>query len=102
MTVSVRSRYWNLTPVECRGPNGPVVSFPVRRGSAATGETTVPHVVTGLDTIESIAARYYGRSDAWWHIADANPARFPLDYQPGEQLQLPQSTGIGRVLRTRS
>lgn len=62
---------------------------------------TVPHVVTGLDTMESIAARYYARSEAWWHIADTNPARFPLDLHPGEQLQLPQSSGVGRVLRTR-
>lgn len=102
MTSNIRSRYRNLVPVELPGPTGPVTSLPIRRALPRSTGETVPHVVTGLDTIESIAARYYGRSDAWWHVADANPARFPLDLNPGEQLRLPQSTGVGRVLRTRN
>lgn len=101
MPVNVRSRYWNLTPVQQDSPTGPVASLPVRRVPPAVMGTTVPHVVTGLDTIESVAARYYARSDAWWHIADANAFRFPLDLTPGQQLQMPSSTGVGRVLRTR-
>lgn len=101
MPVTVRSRYWNLTPIQQDGPSGPITSLPVRRVPPAVMGATVPHVVTGLDTIESVAAKYYARSDAWWHVADANPHRFPLDLPPGLQLQLPSSTGVGRVLRTR-
>jgi phage tail protein X len=59
-------------------------------------------MLTGVESLEYLAWRFYGRSTAWWHIADANPLIFPLDYRPGMSVTLPQSTGVGRVLRTRT
>ena len=40
-------------------------------------------------TLDLLARRYYGREDLWWRIADANPARFPLDWKAGDRLLVP-------------
>ena len=34
------------------------------------------HLVQAGDTLESLAFEYLGASDAWWRIADVNPAEF--------------------------
>ena len=101
MPVSVRSRYWNQATIAVAGPDGPSTALPVRRTLAVPEGATVSHVVNALDGVESLAAQFYGRSDVWWRIADANPPRFPLDFVPGERIEMPQRIGIGRVVRTR-
>ncbi|MGV6874230.1 hypothetical protein ACUSIJ_16275 [Pseudochelatococcus sp. B33] len=103
MPVSTRSRYFVL-PAE-NGPSAadgdaPVTYLPMRPEPPATS-TQTRLLLTGDDSLESLAHRYYGRSDAWWFIADANPLVFPLDWRPGQSVTLPQGTGLGRVLRTR-
>jgi hypothetical protein len=59
-------------------------------------------MLTGVESLEYLAWRFYGRSTAWWQIADANALVFPLDYRAGTSVALPQPSGVGRVLRTRS
>lgn len=102
MSINVRSRYWGLPPVETAGPDGPVASLPVRRPPRPPGTSPVRHVMIGFETLEYLAWRFYSRSAAWWHIADANPPRFPLDYRPGNALNVPEATGVGQVFRTRT
>lgn len=99
MPVSVRSRYWNQPGTA--GADASQRALPIRRPLVPPEGATVPHVVSATDGVESIAAHYYGRSDAWWRIADANPLRFPLDWERGEKLGIPPRIGIGRVVRTR-
>lgn len=102
MSVSIRSRYWNQAKVEAMRDGRSTVSLPVRRPLRPIDGNTVPHVVHGTDTIESVSAHYYGRSELWWQIADASAARFPLDFAPGERLHVPSRLGVGRVERTRT
>ncbi len=50
---------------------------------------SVRHTVVGGETLDSLAKLYYGREDLWWRIADMNPERFPLDWQPGDVVVIP-------------
>ena len=47
------------------------------------------HVVVGGETLDMLAARYYGREELWWRIADANPTRCLFDLLPGDRLLIP-------------
>lgn len=102
MSVSIRSRYWNQARVEALRDGRKIVSLPVRRALRPIDGDTLAHVVHGTDTIESVSAQYYGRSELWWQIADATRPRFPLDFSPGEKLRIPSRLGVGRVERTRT
>jgi nucleoid-associated protein YgaU len=86
MPVSIYSRYYQLEAVEIAGQIGlaqrltaPPESYP----------DSILHTVVGGETLDQLAAHYYGREELWWRIADANPGRFPLDWQPGETLVIP-------------
>lgn len=61
----------------------------------------VQHQITALENLEYLAWRYFGSSEAWWRIADANPTVFPLDLTPGRRVALPAGADTGRVERTR-
>jgi phage tail protein X len=100
MSVSTRSRYFTLAPETLVTEDGQTTYLPMRPEPPLPA-TKVDLRLTGDDTLESLAHRYYGRSDAWWYIADANPLIFPLDWRPGAAITLPQGGGVGRVLRTR-
>ena len=96
MPVSRYSRYHGLPQVE----QGGVVSLALR--PATPGETpgdSIAHVLIGGETFDLLAARYYGRADLWWRIADANPKRFPLDWRPGETVIIPPIRIATRVAR---
>ena len=86
MAVSIYSRYYGLDTVEINGR----VSLAQR---AAVPLETYPdaiiHTLLGEETLDQLAALYYGREDLWWRIADANPARFPLDWKAGDTLVIP-------------
>ena len=103
MPVSTRSRYFALhaekAPPEAEGL-APVHYLPARPDPPAP-PTKAQMRLSGDDSLESLAHRYYGRSEAWWFIADANPLVFPLDWRAGQGVIMPQGTGLGRVLRTR-
>ncbi len=104
MSVRVRSRYWSLKPLEAPAPGDAaekVATLPIRPQPRQPTGRPVNHLITGVEDLEYLAWRYYGHSDAWWHIADANGLSFPLDYRPGASVTVPQGTSVGRVLRTR-
>lgn len=86
MPVSIYSRYYGLDTVEEDGQ----VSLAQRPGlPTETFPDSLVHTVVGGETLDQLAALYYGREDVWWRIADANPGRFPLDWEPGEALVVP-------------
>lgn len=100
MAVSTYSRHYGLPSLE-------------RRGKVSLGQrlTTVPeptsdsllHTLIAGETLDHLAAVYYEREDLWWRIADANPGRFPLDWQPGDVLVIPPiriATSTPRRYRT--
>ena len=42
------------------------------------------------DTLESLAARYYGNTKRYWEIADLNPQiQFPIDIAMGDVIRIP-------------
>jgi nucleoid-associated protein YgaU len=85
MAVSIYSRYHGLETVEEDG------NLSLAQRLLPTPEEfpdSLTHTIVGGETLEQLAARYYGREDLWWRIADANPGRFPLDWQPGEVLSV--------------
>lgn len=86
MPVSIYSRYYGLETLELKGQ----VSL-TQRLQTATGATpgSITHTIVGNETLDQLAARYYGREDLWWRIADANDKRFPLDWKPGDILIIP-------------
>jgi hypothetical protein len=104
MPITIRSRYHGLTVQAIEAPDGSV------RATVALRPPTPPqprtqlykHLVTGVENIEYLAWRYYGSSDAWWRIAEANPLAFPLDVKPGTPIAVPAADDLGRVVRTRS
>ncbi|HEY4240003.1 MAG TPA: hypothetical protein VGM88_09320 [Kofleriaceae bacterium] len=89
MPVSPTSRYYGLAAGALR---------PLPDQSNVGG---YKHRVTALENIEYLAWRYFGHSEDYWRILDANPTRFPLDLKPSEQLLVPVGADVGLVLRTR-
>ena len=86
MPVSISSRYHGLDLVEVRGR--------VSLGQRLTGRPevypdSIVHTVIGKETLDQLAAHYYGREDLWWRIADANPGKFPDDWRAGDTLVIP-------------
>jgi hypothetical protein len=100
MPVNAPSRYRGL-PKLTVGIGAEATTGIARRPQPLLVEPALTHVLTGVETIEYLAGRYLGRSSSWWHIADANPLAFPLDWRAGQALALPPRTSIGRVTRTR-
>ncbi len=86
MPVSIYSRYYELPTVAVEGHFGFVQRLTT---SPPKYDGSLVHTVVGGETLEQLAARYYGRAELWWRIADANRARFPLDWQAGDTLEIP-------------
>lgn len=96
MPVSRYSRYYGLPTVKL----GEVVSLAQRpMPPSETTADSISHLLIGGETFDQLAARYYGREDLWWRIADANPGRFPLDWRPGETVVIPPIRIATRVAR---
>ncbi len=86
MPVLIYSRYYGLDTVEKNGR----VSLAQRPAiSLETYPDGIIHTLVGNETLDQLAAHYYGREDLWWRIADANPPRFPLDWKAGDTLVIP-------------
>jgi hypothetical protein len=104
MPIAPKSRYLNL-PVHT-APDALGVehaAIPARQVPPVDpGVNPYFHTVVAGETIELLAARYLGASEAWWMIADANPPMFPAELEPGAQLAIPTTASPGRVERTRS
>ena len=103
MPVTSRSRYFNHPVHRVRDASGEEhEALSIRPAPAPPGPSGVTqHLVSGLESIEYLAWRYFGSSDNWWRIADANPLRFPLDFHPGAKVAIPAAADVGRVQRTR-
>ena len=102
MSVDVTSRYWALPSHEIPSADGPKFVLPGRPTPAQPTGQIVNHRMTGVENIEYLAWRYYGRSAAWWMVMDANSLVFPLDFAPGDTVKLPPAGDVGRIARTRS
>ncbi len=47
------------------------------------------HTVVAGDRVDSLAARYLGRSELWWILCDYNDIFFPLELELGAVLRIP-------------
>ena len=86
MTISIYSRYYQTEVIEDDGRTCLVQRL---TGEPPTYSDALLHTLVGNESLDLLAKKYYGREDLWWRIADANPGRFPLDWQPGETLVIP-------------
>ena len=103
MPIPLTSRYHG-TPIyparDAHGETHPTVG--IRPSTPPEpGTPLFRHRVTGVESLEYLAWRYYGTSDAWWRIAEANALVFPLDLKPGATVALPAPEDLGEVKRTR-
>jgi hypothetical protein len=104
MSVSARSRYARLAPMQAPDADGVTrTALPIRRHEGVPASSArYAHLVTGAESLEYLAWRYQGSSEAWWRLADANPLRFPLEWRPGDKLDIASGTGApGLVERDR-
>ena len=103
MSVIITSRYYRSPVYDAT--DAQQVSHPTIAMRPPTppdpGTTLYSHLVTGVETIEYLAWRYYGDSKLWWRIAEANGLQFPLDFTPGMSLNIPTINDIGTVVRNR-
>lgn len=61
--------------------------------TSGTPKPNRSHQVQVGDTLDRIAARYYGDATKWRDIARLNGIADPLDLRPGEVLAIPESAG---------
>jgi hypothetical protein len=103
VTISLTSRHQGLTVhdvVHADGVSHPTIGLrPVAPPSLETA--SFHHIMTGAESIEYLAWRYFGMSEAWWRIADANRPIFPLDLPAGSLVAIPEPSAVGRVERNR-
>lgn len=102
MPVSINSRYRGLPVVEAPDPTGkahPAVG--IRPSPPPPEGRLFKHRLTAGESLEYLAWRYYGASELWWRIADANPTLFPFDLTPGAAVVIPSLAEIGRRERDR-
>src|SRR5262245_45839283 len=101
MSVQLTSRYHGLAVHQIDDRRGTHAALALRPSPALSGVGDYRHRVAGLENLEYLAWRYYGRSQDFWRILDANPLRFPLDLKPAETLTVPIGADVGLVQRTR-
>jgi phage tail protein X len=102
MPVKPDSRFAALPTLTVTAPDGTrrqVIGLPLRRPPAA--EEPVRHRLVQGELIDALARRYYGDEGLWWRILDANPAVYPLDFEPGELLAVPLPGPATRATRAR-
>lgn len=104
MPISTTSRYFGLPVYKAVAADDTAHPTLAMRPAAPPppGTGMVRHVLTGDETLEYLAFRHFGSSDAWWRIAEANPTRFPTDWKPGMVVNIPSAGDVGRVVRTRT
>ena len=104
MPVPLTSRHYGLAVYDAADASGathPTISL--RSVDAPSLQAAVfHHVITGAESIEYLAWRYFGMSDAWWRIADANSPVFPLYLPVGSVVAIPQPGAVGLVQRNRT
>jgi len=104
MPVGIISRYYNSPVYQANGSDQ--VSHPtiaIRPPTPPTaGVTIYIHLLTGVETIEYLAWRYYGNSALWWRIAEANDLQYPITLTAGATINIPGPNDLGTVVRNRS
>lgn len=103
MPVTVRSRYTGAAIQQAPDKQGVTrAAIPARfHQPPDPALARSRHALTGTETLETVAWRYAGSSDGWWRIADANPLRFPLDWRPGQVIEIVGTGDGGRIVRDR-
>jgi hypothetical protein len=95
MPVSLSSRYYGqpvYVATDARGRSRATVAILPTLPAAST--PALQQVLTGVETIESLAWQLYGSSAEWWRIADANPRLFPLNVPVGTPVLVPASSAL--------
>lgn len=88
MALSVFSRYRSLPVIDVDGRRT-IAHRPPPDRQAVSSDGAAEHVVVGGETLDMLAARYYGREELWWRIADANPLALLFQLAPGNRLLIP-------------
>jgi hypothetical protein len=103
MPVSTRSRQARAAVLQAPDAAGrPQTLLPIRRHQPPS--PALPryvHLLTGTETLEYLAWRSQGASEVWWRLADGNPLRFPLDWRPGERVDVVSLGSPGQIQRDR-
>lgn len=85
------SRYTKTPLVIDKG----IKTFGTRDLAEFTYKNCRSHTVVEGDTIDGIALTYYGTSQYWWVIMDANPKYiFPTDISIGDSLLIPNISEV--------
>lgn len=101
MPVQLTSRYYGLPVLQIEDRRGRHAALALRPTPDQRAAGDYHHRVAALENLEYLAWRYYGRSEDYWRILDANPLRFPLDVRPAESLRVPIGADVGLTQRTR-
>lgn len=101
MPVSPRSRYAGCATISI----GERTSLAFRRPPVPDPAAAITHTLIGTETFEELAWVYYGRSQLWWLIADANPRTprgelSPLAWRAGDVVLIPRPAAAGPVPRS--
>ncbi len=70
----------------------PQANWGPQNPTSGTPRPNRTHLVQVGDTLDRLAARYYGDATAWRRIAAANAVPDPLDLTPGTLLAIPERT----------
>ena len=85
------SRYSNTNIIKSDG----VEVFEVRNLAEFTFKGCKSHIWTEGDTIDGVSLKYYGTSQYWWVIMDANVKyMFPTDIKVGDVLLIPHISEV--------
>ena len=99
-TYAPDSRYLQTATTTTQLDDGRTVTYLRRRFIPDTSDipTMAWHEVTAVDRLDVLAARYYGDSQLWWRIVDANGASDPDDLLVvGRRIRIPQPQGMSGV-----
>lgn len=103
MPVTARSRHARLLPIQAPDAHGTLrTGLPIRRQAGVPpAAARFTQLLTGAETLEALAWRTQGSSEAWWRLADGNPLKFPLDWRAGDRVQVVALGTPGLVERDR-
>jgi hypothetical protein len=80
--------------------DGRTVTYLRRRYIPDTSDlpTLAFHDMSAVDRLDNLAGTYYGDSQLWWRIADANAVSDPDELLvPGRRVRITQAQGTGGV-----
>jgi nucleoid-associated protein YgaU len=94
MAIYRGSRYTNTTLTNREGK----LVFKIRERRNFSLENSTVYAFTDGDTLDGLAQRFYGDSQLWWVILDANPKyKSGIEIQYGEELILPSYEEVVKV-----